>query len=137
MELFIDCDLGKRLGRALRAVGIPVVLPIDRYPTAYAKSVPDSLWITDATAQGEVILTRDGRIRRMSAELAAVVAAKARCFVLEIGIATPLDYLRAIMAAWPRMLEIVDKELLPFMHGVSRNGRLTRRYPVASGVENE
>lgn len=137
MKLFIDRDLGKRLGRALRAVGIPVVLRIDRYPTADAESVPDSLWIAEATAQGEVIVTRDGRIRRMSAELAAVVAAKASCFVLETGNATPLDYLRAIMAAWPRMVEIVDEEPPPFMYGVSRNGRLTRRYPVASGIELE
>ena len=137
MKLFIDRDLGKRLGRALRAVGIPVILHIDRYPTADAESVPDSLWIAEATAQGEVILTRDGRIRRMSAELAAVVAAKASCFVLETGNATPLDYLRAIMAAWPRMVEIVDEEPPPFMYGVSRNGRLTRRYPVARGIEQE
>lgn len=132
MRLFIDRDLGKRLGRALRAVGIPVVLHIERYPSADAESVPDQLWIAQATAQGEVILTRDGRIRRMSAELAAVVAAKARCFVLETGNASPLDYLRAVMAAWPRMVEIADQEPPPFMYGISRNGRLTRRYPTAT-----
>lgn len=137
MKLFIDRDLGKRLGRALRAVGIPVVLHIDRYPTADAESVPDSVWIAEATAEGEVILTRDGRIRRMSAELAAVVTAKASCFVLETGNATPLDYLRAVMAAWPRTIEIVGTEAPPFMYGISRTGRVTRRYPAASGVENE
>ena len=133
MKLFIDRDLGKRLGRALRAVGVPVVLHIDRYPNADAESVPDSVWIAAATEQGEVILTRDGRIRRMSAELAAVVAAKASCFVLETGNASPLDYLRAVMAAWPRMLEIVTTEAPPFMYGISRTGRVTRRYPPPSG----
>ena len=135
MKLFIDRDLGKRLGRALRAVGIPVVLHIDRYPTADAESVPDSLWIAEATAEGEVLLTRDGRIRRMSKELAAVVAAKASCFVLETGNATPLDYLRAV-AAWPRMVEVVDSETPPFMYGISRNGQVTRRYPERGDVEN-
>lgn len=110
MKLFIDRDLGKRLGRALRAVGVSVVLHIDRYPSADAESVPDSVWIAAATEQSEVILTHDGRIRRMSAELAAVVAAKASCFVLETGNASPLDYLRAVMAAWPHMQEIVATE---------------------------
>ncbi len=129
MKVFIDRDLGKRLGYALRAVRIPVVLHIERYPAADAESVPDAVWIAEATAQREVILTRDGRIRRMSAELAAVVAAGAKCFVLETGNATPLDYLQALMAAWPRMLEIVDEETPPFMYGISRTGRVARRYP--------
>lgn len=129
MKLFIDRDLGKRLGRALRAVGVPVVLHIDRYPSADVESIPDDVWIAEATAHDEVILTRDGRIRRMSAELAAVVAAEARCFVLETGNATPIDYLRAVMAAWPRMNEIVASETPPFMYGISRSGRLIRRYP--------
>lgn len=137
MKLFIDRDLGKRLGRALRAVGVPVVLHIDRYPNADAESVPDSVWIRAATEQGEVILTRDGRIRRMSAELAAVVAAKASCFVLETGNASPLDYLRAVMAAWPRMVEIVASETPPFMYGISRTGRVTRRYPPPSGIRDK
>lgn len=129
MKFFIDRDLGKRLGYALRAVRIPVVLHIERYPTADAESVPDSLWIAEATASGEVILTRDGRIRRMPAELAAVVTANASCFVLETGNAAPLDCLRAVMAAWPRMMEIVAREPPPFMYGISRTGRVTRRYP--------
>ena len=133
MKLFIDRDLGKRLGRALRAVGVPVVLHIDRYPNADAESVPDRLWIAEATAQGEVILTRDGRIRRTPAELAAVVAAGASCFVLETGNATPLDYLRTVMIAWPRMVEIVDREAPPYMYGISRRGRLTPRYPASGG----
>jgi len=137
VKLFIDRDLGKRLGRALRAVGVSVTLHIDRYPNADAESVPDSVWIAAATAQGEVILTRDGRIRRMSAELAAVVVAKASCFVLETGNASPLDYLRAVMAVWPRMLEIVDSDTPPFMYGVSRTGRVTRRYPPSSDLKGK
>ncbi len=133
MSWFLDRDLGKRLGRALKAVGIDAVLHIDRYPTADAESIPDTRWIRDAAARGDVILTRDGNIRRREAELAAIIDAQARCFVLETGNATPLDYLRAVMIAWPRLQEIIATESPPFMFGISKKGMVRRRYPPGSG----
>jgi predicted nuclease of predicted toxin-antitoxin system len=129
VNLFVDRDLGKKLGRALRAVGVSVTLHIDRYPNADAESVPDRTWIAEAARRGEVILTRDGGIRREPAELDAVKAASARCFVLETGNATPLDYLRAVMIAWPEIERHVAEEVGPFMYALRRNGRLVRRYP--------
>ena len=132
MILFIDRDLGKRFGRALRTVGLTVTLHIDRYPTADAETVPDREWIAEAARRGEAIITRDGRIRRTSAELAAVVAAGAKCFVLETGNATPFVYLRAVMIAWPEMERLVDEEPAPFMFGITRTGRLIRRYPMGA-----
>jgi len=129
VNLFIDRDLGKRLGRALRTVGVKVTLHIERYPVADAESVADQKWIEDAAIAGDVILTRDGKIRRIPAELAAVIAANARCFVLETGNATSFDYLRAVVIAWPAMERVVRDVPPPFMYGVSRAGRLTRRYP--------
>lgn len=132
MTFFIDRDLGKRLGFALRAVHVQVIIHVERYPKADAESVPDVVWITEAAKQGEVILTRDGGIRRRDVELAAVIRAKARCFVLETGNATPLIYLRAVMVAWPRMQRIIATESAPFMFGISRTGRVTRRFPPSS-----
>ena len=129
MNLFIDRDLGKKLGRALRVVGVRVTLHIERYPEADAETIPDQQWIREASSAGEVILTRDGRIRRTQAELAAVIAAGARCFVLETGNATPLAYLRAVMIAWPAMERVVRDFPAPFMFGIGQTGRLTRRYP--------
>ena len=130
MRFFIDRDLGKKLGHALRAVGIAVVIHIERYPSADAESIHDARWIQEATAAGEVILTRDSRVhRRRTAELAAIVGANARGFVLETGNAKPLTYLRALMIAWPRIERIVADEPAPYMYGVSAKGRLVRRYP--------
>jgi len=129
VKLFIDRDLGKKLGRALKAVGVDATIHIERYPAADAESVPDIRWIREATEAGEVLLTRDGAIRRRTAELQAVIDAQARCFVLETGNATPLDYLRAVMIAWPGILDRVANEPAPFMFGISRDGRLRRRYP--------
>ncbi len=124
-----ELHLGKKLGRALRAVGIEVTLHIERYPKADAETVPDREWIEEATRRDEVILTRDGRIRRTDAELAMVVGAGARCFVLMTGNASPLDYLRAVMIAWPRIVGIVATQRPPFMYGIRASGRMQRLYP--------
>jgi len=130
VKFFIDRDLGKKLGAALRSVGVAAVNHVDRYPKSDAEKVPDSRWIRDATAAGEIILTRDSRVvRRGSAELASIVAAGGRGFVLETGNATPLMYLRVLMIAWPRMERIVNDESAPYMYGITASGRVLRRYP--------
>ena len=129
MNLFVDRDLGKKLGKALRVVGVQVTNHIERYPKADAESVPDRIWIAEAAGLGEIIVTRDGGIRRIAAELEAVVTAGARCFVLETGNASPFDYLRAILIAWPAMKRAVEEQPAPFMYGVNRAGRLRRRFP--------
>lgn len=131
MTLFIDRDLGKRFGRALRMVGVNVVLLVERYPSADAESVPDETWIREAARRSEVIVTRDGRIRRQHVELRAIADAGARCFVLETGNATPFDYLRAAMIAWPRIQGIIETEEPPYMFGISRKGRVRRLYPAS------
>lgn len=127
MKLFIDRDLGVKLGRALNAVGIAVTNHVDRYPDADRE--PDRLWIQVASGKDEVILTRDGKIHRIDVELAAIVESGGRAFILETGNAKPLDYLRAVMAAWPRIIEIVAMEDGPWVYGINRSGRLTKRYP--------
>ena len=130
MSFFIDRDLGKKLGRALQAVGVQAVNHIDRYPLADAETVPDSRWIREAASRGDVVITRDSRVlRRRSAELHAITTANARGFVLETGNATPLDNLRALMIAWPKLQQIIASEPAPFMYGVDAQGRVKRRYP--------
>lgn len=134
MTLFIDRDLGKRLGLALRTVHVPVVNHIDRYPSADAESIPDATWIAEAAARGEIILTRDGGIRRRDVELAAIIAANARAFVLETGNASALTYLRAVLIAWPRMQDLIAGEQPPFMFAIRADGRVLRRYPVTESA---
>lgn len=126
MKLFIDRDLGKKLGRAIRAVGVSVTLHSERYPTD--ERVPDQDWIKAAAEAGEIILTRDGDIRRVDVEVAAIVGAGARCIVLETGNAKPIDYLVAVMTAW-RKIEAIADEDGPVVYGVNRQGRVRRLYP--------
>lgn len=129
MKVFLDRDLGKQLGLALRAVGVDATNHIYRYPKADAESISDRQWIREATAFGEIILTRDGSIRRREAELAVVIEVSARCFVLETGNASAFDNLRALMAAWPRLLSVLADEKPPYMFGIRADGKVLRRYP--------
>lgn len=64
VKFFLDRDLGKRLGRALREVGVEVQLHTERYPGI--GDIPDEEWIPAVAADGYVILTHDQRIDRGS-----------------------------------------------------------------------
>ena len=129
MTLFIDRNTGKKLGRALRAVGISVVLHTERYAGVDEDKTSDRVWIKTAADNDEVILSRDGKIARIDAELAAIVDNGARCVILEVGNASPLDFLIALMGAWRKLLVIIATEPAPWVYGVNRAGRLRRIYP--------
>lgn len=138
MKLFIDRDLGgKQLGGALRAVHVQVVCHRERYPNADAETVPDTQWIREAAELGEIILTRDGGIHRVPAEIEALATAGARGFVLETRNATPFVNLRALMLAWPAMEQRVADEPGAFLYGINREGRLMRRYPKTGANQSE
>jgi predicted nuclease of predicted toxin-antitoxin system len=130
VKFFLDRDLGKKLGRSMRAVGLAVTLHAERYPDADAE--PDRAWIKRAAADGEIILTRDGKIRRIDVELTAIVENGGRCITFETGNASPLDYLVALMSAWRRIEELNSAAPPPWVYGLRRDGRLIRRYPARS-----
>jgi hypothetical protein len=130
LTYFVDRDLGKRLAAALRAIGVPAVAHVERYRDSDAESVPDTAWIRDCAKRGEVIITRDSRQhRRLSAELHAITSGGAKAFVLETGNASVLEYMRALLIAWPRLQRIVAGEVGPWVYGINANGRVLRRYP--------
>jgi hypothetical protein len=122
---FVDRDLGRGFGLALRSVGVAVVLHDERFQPR----TPDHVWIRAVSADGLVILTRDRKIRKRVAERQAFEAAKARCFVIVTGASTPLDDLRALLIAWPKLTAMIDNFSAPFMFGVGREGQLTQYIP--------
>ena len=126
MTYFVDRDLGPSVGLALRAVKVSVVLHSERFKP----SELDERWIPAVSADGLVILTRDRHIRTRPAERAAFEAAGARCFVVTTGASTPLDDLRALLWAWPPIIQTVADSAAPFMFGVSRDVRLTQYIPL-------
>ncbi len=132
MRLFTDRDVGTSLGRALRLVGVDVVLYADRYES---QLVADDRWLAEVTAEGLVILTKDTHIASRPGERQVFEAVGARAFVLATRRATKLENLRAVLIAWPQIEREVEARSAPFMFGIDRTGRTTQYvpYPAARG----
>lgn len=83
VRFFTDRSLGDHVvPEALRAAGWVVVSMRERYGNLTAQSLADIDWITDATAEGEVLLTGDKAIAKRPLEAQAVVESGARVFAL-------------------------------------------------------
>lgn len=83
VRFFTDRSLGDHVvPEALRAAGWVVVSMRERYGNLTAQSLADIDWITDATAEGEVLLTGDKAIAKRPLEAQAVVMSGARVFAL-------------------------------------------------------
>jgi PIN like domain len=69
----------------LRADGWDVVTLGEHYGVPADEQVADVDWIEEAAKRGWLILMKDKRIRHRQAEIDAVIAHKARCFVITRG----------------------------------------------------
>jgi hypothetical protein len=128
LRLFLDRDVGRKVGHALRLVGVEVQLHHERYPNR--DSIADDVWIPEVAADGYTIVTHDGMIRRRRGEWEVFKASGARCFVLTTP--TRFAHLRALMMAWPEIEAIVATEQAPYMYGLSSKGVLTPYVGVAA-----
>ena len=82
-EFFIDRSLGRiAVPRLLRAAGLSVVTLAERYGVPTDEAVTDETWLADAGRRGEVVLTKDVRIRYNVAEKEAVIRYKVKCLCL-------------------------------------------------------
>ena len=108
VTFFFDRSIGKAVPEALRAVRVPAVSHDARYRPQHI--VPDETWIEEQTALGHVLVTKDKGIRHRDSEKAAIRSAKARLLVLTDKRATRLRMLRAIMIAWPKMMNIIGTD---------------------------
>lgn len=125
VALFFDRSIGKAVPAALQAVGVPVVAHDAHYPPQ--RPVPDELWIREQTEKGLVLVTKDKEIRYRESEVAAVRAAGARLLVLTDRKANRLRMLRALMIAWPAILDLVQGTPPgPWIARITAGGALTQ-----------
>jgi uncharacterized protein with PIN domain len=69
--IFVDRSLGsKKIPDGLRGLGVPVEIHDDHF----ARDADDTLWLNACGTRAWIVLTKDERIRRDPAEVAAVVA---------------------------------------------------------------
>lgn len=85
-RFFLDRSLGRKaVPEALRADGWDIVTLAEHYGMPADEQVADTDWIREASKRGWPILMKDKRIRHRQAEISAVVAHRARCFVITRG----------------------------------------------------
>jgi hypothetical protein len=85
-KFFLDRSLGRKaLPEFLRADGWDLLTLAEHYGVPADQQVADTEWIQEAAKQGWPILMKDKRIRHRRVEIDAVVAHRARCFVITRG----------------------------------------------------
>ena len=82
-EFFVDRSIGRHIvPDAIRALGFVVHAMADVYPAGEDQNVVDERWISDAGAQGWVVLTKDERITRRPDEVQALTEGGLRVFAI-------------------------------------------------------
>lgn len=130
-KFFIDRSLGRvAVPTGLRADGWNVVTLAEHYGMPQDEQVADTEWIADAASQGWAILMKDKRIRHRSAEIEAVAAHQAKCFVITRGDLTSADMLQRFTANKKAIYRLAATPG-PYIYSVQQD-RLDQLYPKAS-----
>lgn len=107
---FVDRSLGKhRLPDGLRSSGLVVETLASYFGEVEAQSVADEVWLTEAGRSDWVVLTKDERIRRRPAELAAVQRHAVRVFCLTSASLTGEQQVERFVTNRHRMLQRAKK----------------------------
>jgi len=134
-EWYCDADV-KGLGKTLAGMRLPVTWPGDdgeraserlRQPPSPIQdpATADELWIPEVTRAGLVIITRDSKIMDRVAEIDAVIASRARMFVITSHSQLDLwDEVRIVAAQWSTMIRRRERPG-PFVDSITLSG--TRR----------
>lgn len=127
-RFFLDRSLGRKaVPEALRAEGWDIVTLAEHYGMPADEQVPDTDWIREAARQGWPILMKDKRIRRRQAEINAVIAHQARCFVITRGDLPSADMASRFIANRMAIFTAVTQPG-PYIFSVQTE-RLLRLYP--------
>jgi len=127
-RFFLDRSLGRNaVPKALCTDGWDVITLAEHYGVPADEQVADVDWIEEAARQGWPILMKDKRIRHRPAEINAVVAHKARCFVITRGDLPSAEMVTRFIANKVAILAITAQPG-PYIYSVQTD-RLSRLYP--------
>lgn len=88
----------------------------------FRPDAPDAEWLTTVGRQGWVVLTKDRRIRYRGPEVAALMAAGVRAFVLTAGDLRGTEMAGTFLRALPAMTRFASQHPAPFIARVSKTG---------------
>lgn len=116
-KYFLDRSLGKhQVADVLRQAGLNLVTLAEHYGQPADQRIEDVTWLTDATSNGWVCLTKDAAITSKPAEAAAIRAAKARCFCLGSANLRADEMAGRFLAAARRMEHLSNTQPGPFVY---------------------
>src|SRR6266849_6394462 len=116
---FIDRSLGRRVvSQAIRAAGEAVIVHDDCFP----QDAHDRVWLREAGAKGWVVLTKDSKIRHRQNEIAELLSARVRSFVLVSRNLLGSEMARIFVKALPAMKKLSASQPAPFIAHVYRDG---------------
>lgn len=118
LRFFLDRGLGSRIvPDGLRAAGWATTTMDERYGLAEAQSVPDVVWIREASALGEVLITKDRQIAKRYLEAEAIYYSEARVLTIASAQITGREQLKRLLDNESRILRQTDKPG-PWVFGV-------------------
>lgn len=93
----------------------------------FPQGTADSIWLVRAGAEGWVVLTKDQMIQKRPNELAAVLNARVRQFVLVDEGLTAVQMAEALIRARKAMERLLRRLEGPFIANVKKNGTISKR----------
>jgi hypothetical protein len=115
---FCDRSLGGKLILAeLRAAG----LSVQSHSVYFRHDTPDVVWLSVVGEKKWIVLTRDAMIGHRTLELDALLAARARVFVLVSSGITDAISAEIIIKALPRIATIIDEARYPFIAKIMKD----------------
>lgn len=122
MTFFFDNNLSYRLAAGLRAFGEEVWHLRDTFPPV----TPDDVWLPDVGQRGWYVITRDKRISRKPAEVAALKGAGVGAFIFTQQKDLDLwGWVETVIRRWREIQEWCRTHQRPFVTGIPERGRMT------------
>lgn len=120
MTPFFDRNLGTRLPTALRLVG----QVLHYHDEVFPQTAVDTEIIARVAHEDWVLVTRDKKIRRRPAEVAAIRTSGAKCVVFaQRATMTTWPLMKRLVCSWEDIESIVDGALGPLIVSVYHDGR--------------
>jgi hypothetical protein len=123
---FFDNNVSKKIVEGLKAFGEEVVHLQDKFPEDSA----DIEWLQYVGEKGFVLITRDERVRRNPAEIAAIKKFRVATFFLGGSHLDRCRLIQQVVRNWPRIKELSGRTQPPFAYRIPPTGTKFTQIPL-------
>lgn len=128
MRYLCDRNLGRYIiPNTLRQHGIDVIVFDEYFKNLQYDENGDDEWLSETQAQGWIVLTKDVRMRKNSAERQAIINYKIGCIAIGSGNYKGYAMAQMFLAAWSKIEVISLNEQRPFYYVIWKDGTLHPR----------